>query len=106
MQSERRGRNQGTPAGLLIALGLFAGMGFGVVERGWCGIYGMTTLAPMRRQGVASTVLGALAREAGALGATDMYLQVERDNAPATALYEQAGFSYEYGYEYRIRRTK
>ncbi|MFD0848170.1 hypothetical protein [Sphingosinicella xenopeptidilytica] len=32
MQAERHGRNQGTPAGLLIALGLFAGTGFGIVR--------------------------------------------------------------------------
>lgn len=32
MQAERHGRNQGTPAGLLIALGLFAGTGFGIAR--------------------------------------------------------------------------
>lgn len=32
MQAERRGRNQGSPAGLLIALGLFTGAGFGIAR--------------------------------------------------------------------------
>jgi GNAT superfamily N-acetyltransferase len=81
-----------------------AGMGFGVVERGWCGIYGMATLPPYRRHGVAAAVLHALAREAADLGATHLYLQVERDNDGARALYERAGFTYEYGYHYRTQR--
>jgi hypothetical protein len=32
MQAERRGRNEGSPAGLLIALGLFIGTGFGIAR--------------------------------------------------------------------------
>ena len=52
-------------------------------ERGWCGIFGMVTLAPHRRRGVASTILHALARDAD-----DLYLQVEQDNAAARALRE------------------
>ncbi len=32
MQAERHGRNQGSPAGLLIALGLLLGTGIGVVK--------------------------------------------------------------------------
>jgi GNAT superfamily N-acetyltransferase len=82
-----------------------AGMGFGVVERGWCGIYGMATLAGHRRRGVATAVLHALAREASDLGAANLYLQLERDNDGARALYERAGFKYEYGYHYRTQMS-
>lgn len=79
--------------------GELVGIGFGVFERDWCGVYGMTTLPHARRRGVASSVLHALARA----GATHMYLQVESDNAPAHALYERAGFIRAYGYHYRTR---
>ena len=78
-----------------------AGMGFGVVERGWCGIFGMTTLPQARRRGVATAVLGALALEARNLDADKFYLQVERDNNAAQALYAGVSFAYEYGYHYR-----
>ena len=80
-------------------------MAFGVVEREWCGVFGMTVVAGHRRQGIGSTVLHALAREAATIGASDMYLQVERDNEPALALYRRAGFTFEYGYHYRTRVT-
>jgi ribosomal protein S18 acetylase RimI-like enzyme len=79
--------------------GELVGMGFGVFERDWCGVFGMTTLPHARRRGVASSVLGALARA----GAAHMYLQVESDNLPAHALYERAGFTRAYGYHYRTR---
>jgi N-acetylglutamate synthase len=77
------------------------GMGFGIVERSWCGLYGFTTLAHARGRGVGSTVLHGLARAVTGLNATDMYLQVERDNDPARRVYERAGFTYAYGYHYR-----
>jgi N-acetylglutamate synthase len=76
-----------------------AGMGFGVYERGWAGVFGMITLAPHRRRGVATAILHALARDAD-----DLYLQVERDNVAARALYEGVGFTYAYGYHYRVKR--
>ena len=78
-----------------------AGVGFGVIERGWLGVFGMGTRPPWRRRGVARSVLGALARAAEATGAARVYLQVERDNHPALALYEGAGFAVVHGYHYR-----
>jgi GNAT superfamily N-acetyltransferase len=78
-----------------------AGMGFGVVERGWCGIFGMTTLPDARRRGVATAVLSTVGRVARDLDASTFYLQVERDNGAARALYEGVAFAYEYGYHYR-----
>jgi GNAT superfamily N-acetyltransferase len=76
-----------------------AGVGFGVVERGWLGVFGMATHASVRRRGVATAVLHSLARAAE--GATRTYLQVERDNLPARDLYARAGFAVSYGYHYR-----
>ena len=75
------------------------GMAYGVVERGWCGAYGVTTLAHARRKRVATTVMHTLARE---VDAANFYLQVERDNAAAHALYDKT-FTPAYGYHYRVR---
>ncbi|MDQ1521826.1 MAG: N-acetylglutamate synthase, partial [Actinomycetota bacterium] len=79
------------------------GVGFGVVERGWLGVFGMGTRPDARRQGVARAVLHALARVAGDEGAEHVYLQVEVDNAIAHTLYERAGFTRAYGYHYRVK---
>jgi ribosomal protein S18 acetylase RimI-like enzyme len=73
-----------------------AGVGFGVRERGWLGVFGMGTAPAHRRQGVAGAVLGALA-EGG-----DTYLQVEVDNGPAQLLYRAAGFTPSHQYHYRV----
>jgi GNAT superfamily N-acetyltransferase len=81
-----------------------AGIGFGVVERGWTGIYGMGTRPDARRRGVASAVLHALARAGAAQSATRCYLQVEVDNDAAQSLYRRAGFTRRYGYQYRVKR--
>jgi ribosomal protein S18 acetylase RimI-like enzyme len=79
------------------------GIGFGVVERGWVGIYGMATRPDLRRRGVATALLHSLAR-AAAPDATKTYLQVEVDNGGAHACYARAGYTRAYGYHYRVRR--
>ncbi len=76
--------------------GDLAGVGFGVRERGWLGVFGMGTAPAHRRQGVARAVLGALA-----IG-TDAYLQVEVDNRAAQALYRGLGFTPSHGYHDRM----
>jgi GNAT superfamily N-acetyltransferase len=84
--------------------GVAAGMAIGVVERGWLGVFGMGTRPDVRRRGIASALLGALASAAREHGATRCYLQVEVDNQPARRLYEHAGFARAYGYHYRLRQ--
>ncbi len=59
---------------------------------GWAGIHGMRTARAHRGRGLARRVLVALARAARERGVERLYLQVERDNAPACALYRRAGF--------------
>lgn len=78
------------------------GIGLGVRERGWVGVYAMGTRPEARRQGAARAVLHGLAQWAEASHADRMYLQVEEDNAPARALYAGAGFSPVYKYWYRV----
>lgn len=84
--------------------GVLAGVGFGVRERGWLGIFGMGTAPEHRRRGVAAAVLGGLVAEAARLGSSNAYLQVERDNAPAQALYLGQGLTPSHGYHYRVGR--
>jgi ribosomal protein S18 acetylase RimI-like enzyme len=76
--------------------GELAGVGFGVRERGWLGIFGMGTAPAHRRHGVARSLLAALA------DGTDAYLQVEVDNPAAQALYRGAGFTPSHRYHYRV----
>jgi GNAT superfamily N-acetyltransferase len=78
-----------------------AGVGLAVCERGWVGLFCVATTPEARRRGVASAVLHALACWAVGQGARGIYLQVERDNAPAHALYAHTGFSRSHGYHYR-----
>ncbi|MFN8482478.1 MAG: GNAT family N-acetyltransferase [Anaerolineae bacterium] len=78
-----------------------AAVGMGVLERGWLGIFNMSTHPACRRRGAATAVLGAMARWAAENGATRAYLQVVDSNAPARGLYEGLGFKTLYHYHYR-----
>jgi ribosomal protein S18 acetylase RimI-like enzyme len=78
----------------------------GVSDGDWAGIFSMLTLPEWRGRGAGRALLGALARWAGARGARRLYLQVERDNAAALALYAGAGFRERYGYHYRLLATR
>jgi N-acetylglutamate synthase len=77
-------------------------VGLGVVDRGWMGIFAMLTLPSVRRAGAARAVLAGLADSARDEGIEALYLQVERGNAAAIALYAGATFRELYGYHYRV----
>lgn len=81
--------------------GQVVGIGFGVLDRGWLGIFGMATSPGHRRQGVASSVVRALRTAAGERSVDHAYLQVEVDNAAAIACYRELGFERHHGYHYR-----
>ena len=76
-------------------------VGWAAVERGWVGVFGMTTQASFRRQGAGRAVLRALAEYAQRGGAHSIYLQVMDDNPAARGLYASAGLRPAYGYHYR-----
>lgn len=78
--------------------------GIGVVEGQWLGIFGMATLPEARRRRAATAILGALVAWAIARGAKYAFLQVERDNPPALALYAACGFVEAYPYHFRTRQ--
>ncbi len=82
--------------------GALAGIGFGVVEQGRLGVFGMGTAPAHRRRGVARAVLVALAATGARAGAADVYLQAEVDNAAGQVLYRGLGFTRSHGYHYRV----
>ena len=94
----------GTDAGFALAsiAGRPAATGLGVCDRGWLGVFAMATLPELRGRGAATGLLDALRSWALSRGATRAYLQVERDNGPALALYRRDGFREVYGYHYRV----
>jgi N-acetylglutamate synthase len=79
-----------------------AAVGLGVVGQGRMGIFSMLTVHEARRRGAGRAVLSALAGAALEASAPQLYLQVERNNAPARALYRAASFAEAYGYHYRV----
>ncbi|MCW2958148.1 MAG: arginase/agmatinase/formimionoglutamate hydrolase arginase family-like protein [Solirubrobacterales bacterium] len=78
------------------------GVGLGVVEGSWCGLFAMATVPEARRTGVASAVLRALASTAAERGAVAAYLQVTTTNTEARALYARHGFWRSHGYRTRV----
>ncbi|HET7542116.1 MAG TPA: GNAT family N-acetyltransferase [Polyangiaceae bacterium] len=77
-----------------------AAVGLGVGGARWFGISSMFTLPEFRGQGAARAVLRALAAHALERGET-LYLQVERENQAALALYSSVGFTHHHTYHYR-----
>lgn len=75
-------------------------VGRAVADTGWTGVFGMATLPEARGRGAAAAVLATLSDWATSHG-DRLYLQVERDNLPARALYERAGFRETSSYHYR-----
>lgn len=74
--------------------------GMGSYSQGWASVHGMRTLAPHRGKGLASSILVALATEAQRRGLARVFLQVERSNTGAQALYARAGFVHAWDYAY------
>ena len=57
-----------------------------------CLLHGLRVEKAARRQGVATALIAELCRQAAALGAARLDLEVRRDNQPARQLYEKRGF--------------
>ena len=74
--------------------------GVGSFSHGWASIHGMRTALGHRSQGLASSILGALAHEAQARDIQQVFLQVDAANTQAQALYRRAGFMTAWTYEY------
>jgi GNAT superfamily N-acetyltransferase len=69
------------------------------------GLYDVFTAPSARRQGRADALCRWLLQRAADAGARHAYLQVERGNAPARALYGRLGFADAYEYHYLTPQT-
>ncbi|MGB9376636.1 MAG: GNAT family N-acetyltransferase [Mycobacteriales bacterium] len=90
----------------IVIDGVVAGVGRAVVDRdsdgvGWCGITALETVPAWRRRGVGAHLVRALLTWAAGRGATEVYLQVMRDNVAAHAMYDRLGFAVSHSYHYR-----
>lgn len=74
--------------------------GVGAFSQGWASIHGMRTVMAHRGQGLARSILVALAKEADRRGIARFFLQVEEENSGAIALYARAGFRTVWRYHY------
>ncbi|MEU5044607.1 GNAT family N-acetyltransferase [Streptomyces griseorubiginosus] len=77
-----------------------AAIGRCVVDGRWAGFAAVEVDPALRRRGLASRVMAALAQRALEEGASAAWLQVESDNAGARALYERMGFSAHHAYHH------
>ena len=77
--------------------------GLCVVDADIAGIFAMRTVNTQRGRGHAKAILARLLDWSARMGAQKHYLQVERDNEPAIALYRSEGFEDAYHYWYRKR---
>ena len=77
-----------------------AAIGRCVVDGRWASFAAVEVAPEMRRRGLATTVMAALARRALDEGASAAWLQVETDNAGARALYARLGFTAHHAYHH------
>ncbi|MEU3887352.1 GNAT family N-acetyltransferase [Streptomyces sp. NPDC029041] len=77
-----------------------AAIGRCVVDGRWAGFAAVEVDPALRRQGLATAVMAALARRALDEGASAAWLQVEADNAGARALYAPMGFAVHHAYHH------
>jgi GNAT superfamily N-acetyltransferase len=92
----------GSPGETVFARIGEAAVGRAVAWGGRLGITSMVTVPTARRQGLARAVVATVFAWARERGCTTGLLQVERDNAPAQALYASFGFVTRYEYAYAL----
>ncbi|MFX1343068.1 MAG: GNAT family N-acetyltransferase [Promethearchaeota archaeon] len=78
------------------------GIGLGVLDGDWLGLFSLVTHENFRRQHVATSITHSLVSWGLSQGASQGYLQVEEDNVPAQKLYYGLGFEDAYSYWYRV----
>ncbi|WP_051265007.1 GNAT family N-acetyltransferase [Nakamurella lactea] len=81
------------------------GVGRGVVVDGWLGVTAVTVAESARRSGIGTEVMAALLRWGRSNAAHSVYLQVDRANEAALALYAGLGFTEHHGYHYLLDRS-
>lgn len=86
--------------GAALVEGGVASVALAAASDGWAQISAVRTVPALRRRGLAAAVMAALVGWARAAGSERFALQVEAGNAPALALYHEAGFRRAYDYHY------
>ncbi|MFW9831342.1 MAG: GNAT family N-acetyltransferase [Candidatus Thorarchaeota archaeon] len=82
------------------------GIGLGVLDQDWLGLFSLVTQEEYRRQHVATSITQSLVSWGLARGAQQGYLQVETQNTPARQFYKEIGFQEAYSYWYRVQPEK
>lgn len=77
--------------------------GFGVIERGYIGLYDIVTDREYRGCGFGEQMILNLLKWGRAHGAEHSYLAVVANNAPAVRLYAKLGYTEVYRYWYRVK---
>lgn len=85
---------------LAYADGVPAAACLGVLDGDRLGIYDVICLPALRRRGLTTLLMHALATAAREERVRQLYLLVGRDNAPARMLYQNLGFTTVYSYHY------
>ena len=80
-----------------------AAVGLAVAERGYVGLFDITTHPEMRNRGLGEQLILHLLQWGKTNGATHSYLQVKTNNPPALRLYEKLGYAELYQYWYRVK---
>lgn len=80
--------------------------GFGVIERGYIGLYDIVTDKSYRNRGFGEQMILHLLQWGKEHGARYSYLAVVRNNEPARKLYSKIGYSEMYSYWYRVKDTR
>jgi len=95
-----------TPAAAFAVLNVDqvgAAVGIAVAERGYVGLFDITTQPGLRNRGLGQQLILHLLHWGKTQGATHGYLQVMTNNPPALRLYEKLGYRELYQYWYRVR---
>ena len=85
--------------GRIIALARMA------IHPGWAGVFGLWVHPDHRRQGLATTIVSAIAMVARENNMPAIYLQVSADNSEGVAFWEGLGFGVHHEYTYLARPT-
>ncbi|KRE54187.1 GNAT family N-acetyltransferase [Paenibacillus sp. Soil522] len=86
--------------------GIPVACGFAVIEDGWIGLYDIVTDPGNRNKGYGEQLILHLLQWGKGRGATDSFLLVVKNNAPANRLYEKIGYVPQYEYWYRARQNQ
>jgi N-acetylglutamate synthase len=96
----RMGRVAGMQFAAVYGAAHTLAVGAALHSHGWGSVHGLRTALGQRGQGLAAQVLAALAKALAQQGCERVFLQVEEGNAAAQALYQRAGFSTAWRYQY------